>query len=269
MECGFDFGVVMEVFLKELRAEAWSYVPWVAWVTISVAVAIAGPFGSYSNMSLAERVVFWTPLVLVGVAVSSMLRAYVYGVLGLHGTLRGSLLITALNCIVVCPPLYGLLSLMMPPMFGGLGHFFEIFLLVSSISLGVCALRSVPAADEEEPSVVHPKQPRLLRRIAPELQGEVWAITVRDHYVDVQTSRGKSSLLMRFSDAINEVDCQPGAQVHRSHWVAWAGVGSVCREGGKMILHLKNGHQIPVSRNNRDKVEAVFPLLADAKTVAA
>ena len=101
--------------------------------------------------------------------------------------------------------------------------------------------------------------PRLLRRIEPEYQGEIWAITVRDHYVDVQTSLGKVSLLMRFSDAVEEVDGVPGGQVHRSHWVAWAGVGSVARDGGKVTLQLRNGDQIPVSRVNRNKVYTRSP----------
>ena len=49
----------------------------------------------------------------------------------------------------------------------------------------------------------------------------------------------------------------------------WAGVGSVCREGGKITLHLHNGHQIPVSRNHRPKVDGQFPLTEAVKTAAA
>ena len=263
----------MGAFLKELSAEARSLVPWTLWVTISFAVAIAGPFGSYGAMSVTTRVLFWTPVIAVALIAATVVRALIYGSLNMGGTIKGSIVATVFNCLIICPPLYLLLNGVFPHMFGLITNFFEIFVLVASISLGICALR-ISAENEAQdaqspPSPVTVRIPRLMRRIDPDMQGEIWAITVRDHYVDVQTSVGKSSLLMRFSDAVDEVDCQPGAQVHRSHWVAWSGVGSVCREGGKMILHLKNGHQIPVSRNHRDKVDAMFPLLPDAKTAAA
>jgi DNA-binding LytR/AlgR family response regulator len=101
------------------------------------------------------------------------------------------------------------------------------------------------------------------------MHGDIWAITVRDHYVDVQTSLGKASMLLRFADAVAEAEPTLGTQVHRSHWVAWQGVGSVCREGGKVMLHLKNGSQIPVSRNHRDKVDTRFPPHPQIKAAAA
>ena len=260
----------MGAFLKEVRAEARSPVPWVAWVTISMVVAISGPFGTYSAMDLTERLLFWTPAIAVAGIAATLIRALVYGVFGLHGTLNGSLLATALISLAVAPVLYGLIVLVLPPVLNNMVNPVEIVLLIAAISLGICALRvsSTPIATVE-PEAEPKDQPRLLRRIDTALQGEIWAITVRDHYVDVQTSRGKTSLLMRLSDAVDEVDGVSGAQVHRSHWVGWAGVGSVCREGGKVNLHLKNGYQIPVSRNHRDKVDARFPPLSDLKSDAA
>lgn len=234
-----------------------------------MAVAVAGPFGSYGVLTLAERVLFWTPTIGLAVMIGSVIRAYVYGALGLHGKLSGSALIAVLTCAVLCPPLDLLFGAVFPPLFSSLNGMVEVVLLVASLSLGFCAIRvsAAPAAEPPakpvaEPAPVH--TPRLMRRLDHDKRGEIWAISVRDHYVDVHTSLGKSSLLMRFSDAMDEVNCLPGAQVHRSHWVAWAGVGSVCREGGKMILHLKNGHQLPASRNNRDKVDARFPVFGDA-----
>lgn len=264
----------MGAFLKVLGADARSIVPWVLWITLSFAVAITGPFGSYGAFGLSERAMFWSPVLGLSILIGSMVRAFVYGTLGRSGTLFGTLLITGLNCAVLCPLLFVVFEAMLPPAFFGASHMVEIVLLVSSISLGICALRQVQPfelvevkpAEAKEPD---PPPPRLMRRIEPELRGPILAISVRDHYVDVQTAVGKASILMRFSDAIDEVDCVPGAQVHRSHWVAWQGVDSVCREGGKVILHLRNGQQIPVSRNNRDKVDAQFPPGPALKDVAA
>lgn len=262
----------MGAFLKELRADTRSPVPWVVCLTVAMAVALTGPFGSYGALTISERVLFWTPLVFLAVVVGTVIRAFVYGTLGLQGRVAGSLLSAVLNCAVICPALYALLNSLFPPIFSSASGLFEIVLLVASLSLGVCAIRSaaeppeapVKAEGQSAPAAAPRNdlrhEPRLTRRLDEGKRGEIWAISVRDHYVDVHTSLGKTSILMRFSDAIAEVDSLPGAQVHRSHWVAWSGVGSVCREAGKMILHLKNGHQIPASRNNRDKVDARFPI---------
>lgn len=263
----------MGAFLKELRADAVSPVPWVVCLTVAMAVALTGPFGSYGALTISERVLFWTPLVFLGVVVGTVIRAFVYGVLGLQGRLSGSLLGAGLNCAVICPALYLLLNSVFPPIFSTASGFWEIFLLVASLSLGVCAIRVAAEPPEvsakvEAPAAAARLEPRLARRLDAGKRGEIWAISVRDHYVDVHTSLGKTSILMRFSDAIAEVDCQPGAQVHRSHWVAWGGVGSVCRADGKTTLHLKNGHQVPVSRNNRAKVDARFPIL-EAEEISA
>ncbi len=227
--------------------------------------SITGPFGSYAVLTLTERVLFWTPVMAVTLVIGTLAHAFVKAWLGIHNHMRCAAVSAGLNAVVISPPLYLLLLAMLPQAMVAMLSGPEIVLLVGSTSLGVCALRvsrkvAVPMTPEPQLEAEPlPEEPRLMRRIEPDLRGDLWAMTVRDHYVDVQTSLGKASLLMRLSDAIAEVEGVPGAQVHRSHWVAWAGVSSVGRQGGKMTIHLHNGQMIPVSRNHRDKVEARFP----------
>lgn len=254
----------MRAFLKDLGAEFRSPAPWISWVAVSAVVSIAGPFGTYGALTTPDRALFWTPVIALSVFLSSVVRALVKSLWNLQSTMQGSVLIAGLNSWILAPILYLVILYVLPDPLHDIVSPGEIVLLIASVSMGICALRGSvsPSLEEAQPAGV--KMPRLLRRIDPDLHGDIWAITVRDHYVDVQTSHGKASLLMRFSDAMDEVDCQEGAQVHRSHWVAWAGVGRVIREGGKLVLHLKNGHQIPVSRNHRAKVDAQFPPPAPA-----
>lgn len=227
--------------------------------------SITGPFGSFAVLTLTERVLFWTPVIAVTLVIATIAHAFVKAWLGTKNHMRCAVMSAGLNAVVISPPLYLLLLAMLPQAMVAMLSGPEIVLLVGSTSLGVCALRvsgtkPVPMAPEPQPEAEPlPEEPRLMRRIEPDLRGDLWAMTVRDHYVDVQTSLGKASLLMRLSDAIAEVEGVPGAQVHRSHWVAWAGVSSVGRQGGKMTIYLHNGQMIPVSRNHRDKVEARFP----------
>ena len=72
---------------------------------------------------------------------------------------------------------------------------------------------------------------------------------MQDHYVEVHTEEGSDLLLLRFRDALRELDGLDGAQVHRSHWVARAAVAGVERRSGRIALRLVNGNRVPVSRS--------------------
>lgn len=264
----------MQAFLAELTADLRSRVPFVVWFLLSISVAVMGPFGTYGVMPFSSRFLFWMTVMALGIGVGTVIRAYVYGSLGLKDFRRGSLLITVLVCTATCPPLYLLVKLVFAERMAGVPGFLEILLLVASLSLGVCALRLsflrnvVLAAGQEVPPpiimpVVQPLErrlPRLVQRMEPDLQGKLWSISVRDHYVDVLTDRGQSSLLLRFGDAVAEAEPVEGAQVHRSHWVAWDAVEAVERDGLKVVLRLRSGQKVPVSRNHRVKVDERWPV---------
>lgn len=242
----------MPAFFAELIADLRSHVPLVLWIILALSLALMGPFGSYGALSFAERLLFWFPVLAVGMAMATAIRAFVYGTLGLTDFRRGSLLIALLICIVICPPLYLMVHALFASGRGDLPNFLEIVLLVGSLSLGVCSLRLsvqlVPPADAGIP--------RLMQRVEPSARGKLLSISVRDHYVDVRTSHGHVSLLMRFCDAMAEAEPVDGVQVHRSHWVAWDAIAAVENADGKAVLHLKCGGAVPVSRSHREKLEA-------------
>ena len=70
---------------------------------------------------------------------------------------------------------------------------------------------------------------------------------MQDHYVEVHTAAGSELLLLRFRDALREVEGVDGLQVHRSHWVARNAVARVERRrgGGRVALRLVNGSKVP------------------------
>lgn len=99
--------------------------------------------------------------------------------------------------------------------------------------------------------------PALLRRLPAKIAGgEIWALEAEDHYVRVHTSKGSDLILLRLQDAINEMGATDGARVHRSWWVARAGIAGAKRltEGG--VLTLKSGVEAPVSRANAGELKA-------------
>ncbi|MBD3765842.1 MAG: LytTR family transcriptional regulator, partial [Rhodobacterales bacterium] len=93
--------------------------------------------------------------------------------------------------------------------------------------------------------------PRLLLRLPEDRRGTLIRMAVRDHYVDVVTDRGQASVLMRFRDALAEVDGVDGLQVHRSHWVALAGVEGAQKSGDRVHVLTRDGERVPVSRAYR------------------
>jgi DNA-binding LytR/AlgR family response regulator len=94
--------------------------------------------------------------------------------------------------------------------------------------------------------------PPILDRLAEDQRGEVWAMSGSDHYVEILTSLGKSSVLLRFSDALREVEPIPGQRIHRSHWVSDDAVVTLRHEGKRLFVQLKTGDELPVSRTYVD-----------------
>ena len=95
-----------------------------------------------------------------------------------------------------------------------------------------------------------PPEAALLARLPVHARAELLHLRMQDHYVEVHTSAGCELLLLRFRDALREVEQVNGLQVHRSHWVARNAVAGVeRRRGGRVILRLVNGSRVPVSRS--------------------
>ncbi|MEO0423515.1 MAG: LytTR family DNA-binding domain-containing protein [Pseudomonadota bacterium] len=85
-------------------------------------------------------------------------------------------------------------------------------------------------------------------------EAELYAVSAEDHYVRVHTAVGTTMILQRLSDAEQLLATLDGVRVHRSWWVARAGVASVTRASGKLDLRLKSGASVPVSRAGAARV---------------
>lgn len=247
----------MSAFFAEIRLELRSRIVIVFWATISIFLTVTGPYGTYVTYSLPERMVVCVPVMATLMVFGMVIRVGVGRMMRERGWLF--VLVTAAAAVVLLAPFTLFLLYLLVPTgamnFPGLA---ELALLMVCMSLGFSALRSLGA--EPEP-VALPRdagaesRARIMQRIDPELRGALWAMSVRDHYVEVITSAGSARVLLRLSDAIAEADPIAGAQVHRSHWVAWDAVEAVEREGAKLFLRLSHGLRVPVSKNHREKLE--------------
>lgn len=241
----------------------------VFWAALILFVALTGPFGTYAAYSFGQRLLAVAPLLAAFMLVGVAIRALVFSTLPPWRFRWASALNAGLASLIIAPMIDQFLHRIQPTdtvSYPGLG---ELVLLVFSLSLGLSSLRRTVASEqghaaaaaqpelEPQPEAPRlPRLPRLLQRLDADAAGALWSISVRDHYVDVQTSFGTSSLLMRLSDAMAETDPVEGDQIHRSHWVAWAAVQRVERDGAKLFVVLTGGARLPVSKNHRDKLVA-------------
>ena len=215
--------------------------PWFVWVALSLGLAVSGPFGSYGRLALPERLLFWSSLVAVALALGLGLWLWLAG-LGLDKPLRKPAVAAGLTL-----PVWALLRFGLGAEAAPTGP--EVGLALFCATLWLAAGPALPAPP------LAPGRPRLLHRLPLAARGDLVSISVRGHYVDVATSAGTASLLLRFSDAVEETAGVAGGQVHRSHWIAWDAVAGVERGPGRLFLVLKTGARVPVSRTYRDRLE--------------
>ena len=75
------------------------------------------------------------------------------------------------------------------------------------------------------------------------------ALSSEDHYVRAHSDISTTLILIRLRDAVAELgSAAEGMQVHRSWWVSRAAVTGHKRSDRAMRLILRNGLEVPVSR---------------------
>lgn len=98
-------------------------------------------------------------------------------------------------------------------------------------------------------------EPRLLTRLPASFESPILAIQSEDHYVRVHGPQGSDLVLLRLRDAIAEMDGCDGEQIHRSWWVARGGIASVAQSGRACSIRLQNGAVAPVARESIGRLQ--------------
>ena len=121
--------------------------------------------------------------------------------------------------------------------------------LVVSVSMSLLSVAVNPVTRDQREPGLSTAPSRFLERLPVRLRSaEIWAVEAEDHYLRVHTSAGQDLILLRMADAVAELEGQAGMQVHRSWWVARAGIADARRADGRATLTLKDGAEAPVSR---------------------
>lgn len=165
-----------------------------------------------------------------------------------------NLIVTAMSAIVF--------DTRMPSLLGLLVSFGNVFLIALAIVALTYALAWQRRSAEKELAAglvrvdISDDAPRVItdqrfrNRLPLHLQAQpLLAVASEDHYLRVYCADGDALILLRLADALAELSDVPGAQTHRSWWVAKDAVMRVERGPSKATLHLANGIAAPVSRS--------------------
>ncbi|WP_114859087.1 LytTR family DNA-binding domain-containing protein [Azospirillum brasilense] len=237
----------------------------------ALVLALLGPFGTFADLTLAQRLAYWIGLIgLGGLAFELLTLAAGHRLRERAGAWRATLAGVVLAVAALMTFTVALLERTLRGMdfLRPLG-LAELFVYVVLVTLLVSAIpvwlelrdRGLLAGPTPPPSPFVPDdapasspaerpEPAFLARLPARLGRDLLALEMEDHYVRAYTAEGSDLILMRLRDAIAELAGLEGMQVHRSHWVAAAAVAGVERKpDGKLVLVLRNGLRVPVSRS--------------------
>ena len=227
-------------------------------VGVGAVMGVAGPFGTDAHLSLAPRLVYWLIAATLTYGLGSLCDALLSPWLARYsfGPRLAVLAVVTGMSITGAVVILNMLAFGWMPGGADWGRFVGVtFAIAAIITVGIATARRQLATQTPPAPAPSPKEARILARIAHDKRGPLVALSVEDHYVRVQTTKGEALVLIRLSDAIAEVGATQGAQVHRSHWVAFDQVSAARRQGDRAILTLSNGTDIPVSRPNVSRIK--------------
>lgn len=235
---------------------------------IGLLLALLGPFGSF-GAPFVVRLLYWATAAYAGyflympaMATASRLadrlelpEPAVWAAACAFASLPMSIVIWCASFLWRAPRL--------PTLEQAASHYANVLVLGGVVCLLFWFVRRRPELRAEQTASAAPaplEQPpsrvAFLDRLPPHLGRELIALEMEDHYVRAHTTLGSTMLLMRLRDAAAELDGLPGAQVHRSWWIARGAVRGVRREGRNLRLLLANGLTAPVARNKAAELEA-------------
>lgn len=235
--------------------------PWVyravAWVLLSTLLAVIAPYDALMRYGFSGRLGYWACVnamaILVGASLQEQMRLrYPTGGLGAE-------VATALAQAAVIGPMVWLVNI---HVFGfdvqgvaWLGQFTLIVLIVAIcvalIRYEMQRIRDFALADHGgmvASVLTQPPRPAFLDRLETPLAGHVLMVSADDHYLEVVTTDGQGRVLMRFRDAMAELEALPGFRIHRSHWVARSHLRRVRQDGRRYMAELTCGLMLPVSQ---------------------
>lgn len=223
---------------------------------VGVFLATTGAFGS-ANAPYLQRLAYWVLVMILGGLWGHLSSRVVtrfidvddrpwVTVAVMTAVITGplSVIVWAATGLFFAQKLYPLAAL--PQLFGPV---LVVTLAVTTVNVFLGRAQPVQTHAAAPSPTSSPAPVRFLDRLPFKLRGAtLHAVQAEDHYLRLHTDRGSDLILMRLSDAVEELEGLEGARTHRSWWVARSAVRGVDRGDGRATLTLEGGLSVPVSR---------------------
>ncbi|AYG66809.1 MULTISPECIES: LytTR family DNA-binding domain-containing protein [unclassified Rhizobium] len=264
--------------LRELRIIQRSPRFWATFVTIVLIFALTGPYGTFARLTPGARLGYWLVLqamawsiaIVFSVVAEILLRRHVSSMFArmMIGSIAAALPI-GFGISLVELAFFGTTSTVIDSLRQSLGAIplCALFCILSYLTMHRQIAMAAQGSDATETKATLAaaaelrtlaSQPPILSRLKPENRGALVRLTVRDHYTEVVTTRGRELILLRFGDALMEIGNTEGMRLHRSHWISTEHVAHLKRDNGKLIVIARDGVAVPVSRSYAEAVRHRF-----------
>ena len=218
--------------------------------------AFMGPFGTYDTLGPLERTGYWTLALGVNWLVCGSATMLTLRSMDAASGWRRTAAVAGVSLLAAAPGTAVVFTAeaLFRPDYLEAGRLSTIYPAVAVLMLAISGLvvtvgarrGSVAEATRKENAAA--TADRFLDRLPGKTGRDLICLKMADHYVEVFTTSGSTLLLMRFADAVSELDGADGLRVHRSHWVARRHVVGILRRNGRTFLRLTGDHEVPVSR---------------------
>lgn len=245
----------------------------VGFAAAGVILGAVGPFGTFFNGALPQRIAYWMTVCLIsGVVIGGAVRRVWPA--ALRRGLPAWAWVPAVAVVITVP--LGLLTRVIaiglwPGVRQAVGwtEWYGQALLVELVVLALYVAAhartgwfAAPAAPAMGP--VEAGAARILDRLPPRLGRDLLCLQMEDHYVRLHTLEGSVLVLMPLTRAIADIGPIEGLRVHRSWWVARQAVQGIIHDGRNVRLRLTSGLEAPVARAKIAELKAAGWLAGEA-----
>lgn len=241
--------------LTEARAIAGHRRFWIGLLGAVFIVGLAGPFGTYGQMSVPLRLGYWG-VVIITTFWLGFLVSFATATL-LDGVSAWPTLNTGLGAVLASLPvtawLAGWHGLVIDTSFWP--EFMRLWPYVAAISVVIALVSDkLSAPDPLEGAVTaSAPEPAWLDRLPARLGRDLLLLQAQDHYLRAETALGEGLIRETLDDAARDLG-EFGLRIHRSWWVARAAVVAYRHNGGAPVVVLQDGRQLSVGRTYRRDV---------------
>jgi hypothetical protein len=241
------------------------------WAFSALTLGLIGPFGTLAALPLGWRLLFWGGVLAAGVTVARGAAVLVRPLRASGVAIWAALFQCGLCALILGPMMWALCRALPgvdPTVVPSLGNSVIVVVLVwlcisvlrgqAGPMVGLVDLfapyphdryvepqERLLAQTDHTPSL---SRPAFLARGDLALPGAVMRVSADNHYLVIQTTHGTGRMIMRFRDALRDLEGLQGFRIHRSHWVAMDAVLRVRAAGRRHVLELIDGSVLPVSQ---------------------